>query len=157
DRALRDHPDLPGARERKRELDRFLVRDADRRLQRIETAALDGEARRRAVAAVADVACEAPCARLLERVDDVASLELGERTAVELHQIEMVGPETLEASLDALHERLWAPVRAPAGAVPALGEEMELASPGGDRLADQELAVVVALGGVDDVQAGVER
>src|SRR6267378_3037619 len=45
----------------------------------------------------------------------------------------------------------------PAGAVADLGEEMELAAPAAHRAADERLAVGVALGGVDHVQAGVER
>src|SRR4051794_21539538 len=39
----------------------------------------------------------------------------------------------------------------------ALGEQVELVAPPLDRPADQLLAAEVALGGVDDVQPGVER
>src|SRR5262249_62077461 len=49
------------------------------------------------------------------------------------------------------------PVRAPpAAGVPALGEQVELAPPRADRLADQAFALVVALGRVDHVEPRVE-
>ena len=48
-------------------------------------------------------------------------------------------------------------VAAGALGVAALGEEVEVPPPPGDGLADQLLGVAVALGGVDDVEAGVER
>src|SRR5919198_1137434 len=54
ERTFGDHAHPPSARSRDRELDRRLVRDTDRGLECIETAALDGVARRLAVAAVAD-------------------------------------------------------------------------------------------------------
>src|SRR5262249_11547660 len=109
------------------------------------------------VAAVADVAREAALARLLERGDDVAPAKLGQRAAVELDQVEMIGAEALQTALDALEERLRPPVGAPAGAVAALSEEVDSTPTAAHRLPDQDLAVVVALGGVDDVQAGIER
>ena len=91
-------------RQRQRQLERLLVRDADRGLERVETAALDRVARRLAVAAVADVPGPALLARPLERADRVALLKLGERAAVELDQIEVVGREPAQAPLDARQE-----------------------------------------------------
>src|SRR6185436_205711 len=120
--------------------------------------ALDGVARRRAVAAVADVAREAALARLLEGLDDLTLAERFERAAVELDEVDVVGRQALEAPLDARQQRSTPPVRArPAAGVAALGEQIELAAPRADRLADQDLAVVVALGRVDHVEPGVER
>ena len=71
----------------------------------------------------------------------------------------MVGREALQAPLDARAERSRPPVGArPAAGVPALGEEVDTSRRrAADRLADQLLAVVVALRGVDHVEAGVER
>src|SRR5262249_17353875 len=83
--------------------------------------------------------------------------KLGQRAAVELDQVEMIGAEALQTALDALEERLRPPVGAPAVAVAALGEEVEITPTAAHRLPDQDLAVVVALGGVDDGQAGIER
>src|SRR5262249_55511450 len=50
------------------------------------------------------------------------------------------------------------PVVTPAGAgVPALGEEVHLVPARAEGLADEDLAVLVALGGIDHVEAVVER
>ena len=135
-----------------------MVRDADRGLERVEAAALDRVARRRAVAAVADVPRPAPIARPLERGDGVAPPELVERAAVELDQVEVVGLEATQAPLDAGEQRRRAPVRAPpAASMAALGEEVELPPPGAERPPNEDLAVLVALGRVDHVQTGIQR
>src|SRR5262249_14147426 len=156
--ALGDHAYLPGDRHRQRALDGFLIGDAHRGLQRVEAPALDRVARRRTIAAVADVAREAALARLLQGLDDLALAERLERAAVELDEIDVAGRQALEASLDAGQQRTPPPVRArPAAGVAALAEQIELAAPRADRLADQDLAVVVALGRVDHVEPGVER
>src|SRR4029453_8037170 len=111
-----------------------------------------------AVAAVADVARPAALSRLLQRSDDIAAAELGQRAAVQLDQVEAIGAQALEAALDAAEQGLGSPVAAaPAAPVPALGEEEELVPASADGLADQLFAVLVALRRVDDVQAGVER
>jgi hypothetical protein len=145
-------------RQRQGEVERFLVRDAHRGLERVEVPALDRVARCLAVAAVADISRQAALARLRERSDDVALAELVPRAAVELDQVEVVGGEALEAPLDAGQERGGAPVPpAPAAAVAALGEEVELAAPRANGTADELFAVLVALGGVDHVEPGVER
>src|SRR5262249_40175280 len=100
-RALGDDTHLARAGQRKRELDRFLIRNADGRLQRVESAALDRVAGRRAVTTVPDRSGQAALACTLERLDGVALLELGERAAVELDQIHVIGEEALQAALDA--------------------------------------------------------
>src|SRR5204862_4297771 len=77
---------------------------------------------------------------------------------VQLHEVERVGAQPLEAALDGLEDGRRPPVvAAPAAGVADLGEEMELAAPAAHRAPDERLAVGVALGGVDHVQAGVER
>src|SRR5207253_70666 len=97
-------------------------------------------------------------ASLLQRLDGLALSKLGERAAVELDEIDVVGLEAAQAPLDAGQQRRTAPVGArPAAGVPTLREEPDVLPPGTDRLADQALAVVVALRGVDHVQTGVER
>src|SRR5438309_1501153 len=157
ERALGDNAHLARSRQGQGEVERFLVRDAHRGLQRVEAPALDGVARRLAVAAVADVSRQAALARPLESADDVALAQLFARAAVELDQVEVIGGQALDAPLDAGEERLGPPVSpAPAAAMAALGEEVELAAPRGDGAADELLAVLVALGGVDDVEPGVE-
>src|SRR5207244_2619743 len=119
---------------------------------------LDRIARRLAVAAVADVPREAPLTRLLERADRVTPPELGERAAVELDEVEVVGREAAQAALDAGEERGGPPVLArPAAGVAALGEQVALAPPPADGPADEGLAVLVALGRVNHVEAGVQR
>src|SRR4029453_4659828 len=82
-----------------------------------------------AVAAVADVARPAAPSRLLQRSDDIAAAELGQRAAVQLDQVEAIGAQALEAALHAAAHGL----------------------------AEQFFPVLVALRRVDDVQAGVER
>ena len=95
---------------------------------------------------------------VLQRRNDVALAQLGERAAVELDEVEVVGAQALAAALDAGQQRLRPPVgAAPAAGVTALGEQMDVAAAPADGLADQLLAVLVALGRVDDVEAGVER
>src|SRR5205807_2043154 len=78
--------------------------------------------------------------------------------AVQLDQIDVVGREAAQAALDAGQEWRAPPVGArPAAGVPALREQRDVPASGSERLADQALAVVVALRGVDHVQPGVER
>ena len=139
-------------------LDGFLVGDAHRGLQRVEGAAFDGIARRLPVAAIADVPRLAGRPRLLERLDDVALLKLGERAAMELDQVDVIGSEALQAPLDALPQRRRPPLAAPpALAVPALGEEVVVGPARADRASDQLLTVLVAFRRVDHVEPGVER
>jgi hypothetical protein len=77
---------------------------------------------------------------------------------VQLEQVDVVGAQSGEAAGDALLERGRAPVIPPgAFEVTAFGEEEILGSAIRDRLADERLGVAVALGGVDDVETGVER
>src|SRR5262249_38506366 len=157
-RALGDHAHLSGNRQRQGPVERVLVRDADRRLERVEAPALDGVARRLAVAAVADVAGEAALSRALERLDRFALLQHGERAAVELDEVDVLGRKPAQAALDAGQERRAPPGGPrPAAGVPALREQRDLAAAGAERLADEALAVVVALGRVDHAQPGVER
>src|SRR5262249_32313493 len=140
------------------QVDRLLVGDADRDLERVEAAALGRVAGRLAVTAVADVPRPAPLASLLEGGDGVAFPEVGQRAGVELDQVEVVGPEAAEAPLDAGEERGRSPVSAPpAAGVPALREEVDVPAPGAERPSDERLAVLVALGGVDRVEPRVER
>src|SRR5262249_3607612 len=83
---------------------------------------------------------------------------LSQRAAVELDEIDMIGGETAQAALDARQDRRAPPVGAgPAAGVPALREESNLPAARTDGLADQGLAVVVALRGIDHVQADIER
>src|SRR5439155_9783710 len=119
--------------------------------------ALDGVACGLAVAAVADVARPAALARALEGRDHVTLAQLGQRAAVELDEIDVIGGQALEAALDAGEQRGRAPVGAArAAAVTALGEQVVLAPAIADGAADQDLAVLVALRRVDHVEAGVE-
>ena len=77
---------------------------------------------------------------------------------MQLDQIEHVRAEPPEAPLDAREQRGRPPVGVSvAPSVPALGEEIELPAPAADRFADELLAVLVAFGGVDHVEAGVQR
>ena len=135
----------------------LLVGDAHGDLQGVEAAALDRPARRRAIAAVADVAGQPALPRRLQGGDGIALLQHALRARVQLHEVERVGAQALEAALDGLEDRPRPPVvAAPAGGVADLREEVELAPPSAHRASDQRLAVRVALGGVDHVQAGVE-
>ena len=62
-----------------------------------------------------------------------------------------------EAALDGVKQRLGPPVLlARALGMAALGEEIKVLPPAGDGLADQFLTLQIALGRVDDVQAGIE-
>src|SRR3989442_1428067 len=54
-------------------------------------------------------------------------------------------------------QRARGSVRATASWVAGFGEEIELPAPRAHRLADRRLAVLVTLGGVDDVEPGIER
>ena len=77
---------------------------------------------------------------------------------MEMDQIDPIGLQPLQAALDALEQRLGPPVgHARLFGMPALGEQMKFVAPPRHGLADQLLAVHVALGRVDHVQAGVER
>src|SRR5206468_8845017 len=155
--ALRDHSHVSGARQRQAAVDRVLIRDVDRRLQGIEASAFDGVAGGVAVATVADVARPAALARALQRLDGLALPELAERAAVKLDEVDVVGREAAQAALDAGQEGRAPPVGArPTAGVPALREQRDLPPAGPERLADQALAVVVALRRVEHVQPGVE-
>ncbi len=151
-------PDARASGQRQREINGFLIGDAHRGLESVEAAALDRIPRRPAVTAIADVARPAPLPRPLERLDHVALLELGQRAAMELDEVDVIGGEPFETPLDALEQRPGAPIATPpAIAVPALGEEVIFRPPAPDRPPDQLLAGVVALRRVDHVEAGVER
>ena len=69
---LRDHAHLFFPRQRKGQIDCFLVGNADGSLQGIERAAFHGEVGRATVPAVTDVSGIAPLARRLERVNHFA-------------------------------------------------------------------------------------
>jgi hypothetical protein len=73
ERPLGDDPEAAPPRERQSAVERLLVGDAQRDLQRVEASALDGVARGGAVAAVADVARHSPRTRHFERLDRVAA------------------------------------------------------------------------------------
>src|SRR5207244_9587654 len=109
------HLALHGQGQRERE--RLLLGDVDRGLERVEGPALDRVASGGAVAAVADEAGEPAVARGLERADRVAALEHVESAGVELDQVDVIGPQTLERALDAGQERR----RTPVGAAPPAG------------------------------------
>ena len=78
---------------------------------------------------------------------------------MQLHKIEPIGLESLQTALNAFQDRRFRPVRAAFYSVwmTALGEEIKFAAPFAHGLTDQLLAVVITLGGVDDVQSGIER
>src|SRR5436853_1393902 len=136
---------------------RRLIRDADRGLEGVEAPALDRVARRRAVSAVADVARLSPLAGPLQGLDDVTLAQLSLGAAVELDQVDVVGPEAAQTPLDALDQRARPPVRAPVlRGMTALREEVVLRAPPADGPADQGFAPRVALGRVDGVQPRIE-
>jgi hypothetical protein len=159
DRTLCDDAHLLVARERQRQLDAFLIRDVHRGLKRVETPALDGPARCARVTAVADVARLAGLFRRLERVDALAFLQFLERARVELDQVHHVGLQSFQTALDRTRESVLAPVRAAPslGPVTALREQEELLAPMSDRVRDLDFGLRIALGGIDDVQPGIER
>ena len=76
---------------RQKEIDSFLIGNADGGLQRVKVAAFDCIKRCLAVAAVTDVARVAALASALQRFDDVALAQLRLRTTVELQQIHVTG------------------------------------------------------------------
>src|SRR5207244_3705042 len=117
-------------------VERRLIRDADRGLEGVEAPALDLVARRRAVSAVADVARLSPLAGPLQGLDDVTLAQLSLGAAVELDQVDVVGPEAAQTPLDALGQRARPPVRAPVlRGMTALREEVVLRAPGRGRSA----------------------
>src|SRR5262245_25034351 len=77
---------------------------------------------------------------------------------MQLKHLDVVGAQAAQAAGDAALERDRTPVVA-AGAlvVAALGEEVDLAAPAAQRLADHGLGVAVTLGGIHDVEAGIDR
>src|SRR5438034_5282953 len=80
-----------------------------------------------------------------------------ERAAVELDEVDVVGGQAPQAALDAGEQWSPTPVGAsPAAGVATFGEQIKLVPSSADGLADQDLAVLVALGGVDRVQTSVE-
>ena len=91
-------------------------------------------------------------------LDHLAATQVLFRAGVQLEQIDVVGAQAAEAAGDALLQRGHAPVVATGALeVTALGEEVAVLASIGDCLTDQRLGVAVALRGVDDVEARVER
>ena len=76
-----------------------------------------------------------------------------------MHEIDSIGPEPAQAALDALVDGVGRPIRAALLAVwmADLRKKMEVLAAPTDGVADHFLAVAVALGGVNHIQAGVER
>jgi len=156
--SLDDHPDARLERRRQRQVQGLLVGHVDRGLQRVEAPALHRVAGGRSIAAVADEAGLPALARPLDHLDHLAAAQIVFRAGVKLEQIDVVGAQAREAPRDAPLERGDAPVVAPGALeVTTLGEQMDVRPSTGDRLTDEGLGVAVALRGVDDVEAGVER
>src|SRR5579863_4122460 len=109
DRTLRDDAQTALSRERQHARDRFLIRDADGNLQRIERAALERADRIVAVAAISDEASLARPLRILDRADDIALAQPDFRTAMQLEQVDMIGAQVLEALIDALRDEARVP------------------------------------------------
>src|SRR2546421_9768997 len=91
DRAFCDHAHFLFTRQWQRQIDRFLVGDADGSLQRIERTALNRKMCRATVPAVTDVAGVTALARSLESVDHFTFSQCRFRAAVQLDKIDSVG------------------------------------------------------------------
>lgn len=158
DGAFDDHADAVADAEGQEEVDGFLVGDVEGGLEGVEACGLDGEAGGGAIAGVADEAGFAGVAGFFDDGEDVALLELFEGAGMDLEEVEVVGLEALEGAVDLAFEHVGVPVGEIEGfaIVAALGEEEEVVAAVGEGVADEFLGAGIALGGVDDVAAGVE-
>jgi len=95
--------------------------------------------------------------RIVQSADHVALAQLLLRATVQLHQIDVIGAQPFETALDAHQQRCRPPI-ANAGIVgmPAFGEQVKVLAPASHGLSDQFLALEITLGGVDDIESGVE-
>ena len=99
-----------------------------------------------------------------QRLDEPASLALLDGGAVELHHLQAVAFEALQALLDAAVEVVAGPlvdgavdvVGLPALRAAALGGDVELAVPVGEGAAYAHLAAEVVAGSIDEVDACVD-
>src|SRR5208282_1585680 len=167
DRPLDDHAHPARGSLGQYELDRFLVRDVHGDLHGVERAAFDRIHRFIGVGAASDEARLPALASLVDYVDRAAVSQTRQRRAVELDYIDVVGAQVLETALDAPREHRGFPVRlritqgalgrGPKRRVATFGHQDNFGAPPGNRLADQRLAIGVALGRIDQFDAGVER
>src|SRR5277367_5434195 len=159
------HPARSGLRQHA--IDCFLVRDTHRNLQRVERAALDRVHRLIGVGAASDEARLSALARFVDHLDHPPVFERRHRRAMELHHIDVIGPEILETALDTPreHGRFPIVIRETRSArrscleprMPALGHQHNFAAPRANRLAHQRLAVGITLGGIDHIDPRIER
>ena len=76
---------------------------------------------------------------------------------MQLDQIQTIGAQSFQAPLDARQQRGRPPVLdARRVGMTALREQVEILAPVGRGLADQLLTLHVTLGGIDDVESGIE-
>ena len=89
----------------------------------------------------------------LERLNRFALLQDRFGTAVEVNEIDSIGPKSLQAALDALQDRGARPVRPALHSVgmTAFREKVKLFAAMADGLADKFFAVLIALGRVDNI------
>ena len=142
----------------KGEVDGLLVRDIDRRLQSVESAAVNRVSGIVTIAAVAD---KARLSRVLgpdQHVDNVALAKHFFAARVELEKVDKVGLKALKAAVDAFTEHLHVPIGlVEPRTVTALGEQMKLIASATYRAADLFLAIGIAFGGVNDVESRIKR
>ena len=138
-------------------VERFLIGEIDGCLQCIELSAFNGIQRCLAVAAVTDKAGVAALPSAFQGIDHGSLAKFGFRTAVELDEIQMICFQAFETALDASEQRLGTPIGiTPAAFVAAFCQEIKFVAPFPHCLADQLFAGRVTVGGVDNVNTGVD-
>ena len=102
-------------------------------------------------------------AHLLQGVDQAAGLALRDAGVVELHHVDAVAVQPLQADLQTAEQVVPRPLvrgRVQAGqgvGAAALGGQGELAVPAAERGADPTLGIDVVVRGVDEVDAGIQH
>src|SRR6266581_6208393 len=97
-------------RNRQKPLDSFLIGDVDRDLQRVKDPRAHGEESIIAIAAVTDKTGESAITRVLQSPDYVTLPQRHRLAAMELHNVKIVGPQTLETALNTLPDQRGRPI-----------------------------------------------
>jgi lysophospholipase L1-like esterase len=155
---LRDDADVALDRERKRERDRFLIRDVDRRLQRVEHVEIQRDPRVFAISAITDEPRLSGALRLEQALDRVSAPQRLRRTAMKLKHVYMIGPKRSETLLDVPQDPIARPI-APREACcrAALREEDDFSATCAERAPERLLAPEIGRRGIEHVHAEIDR
>src|SRR5260370_22909992 len=157
-RTLRDdpHTSFPGPGNGM--IDGLLIRNIHRNLQDIKGSTGHGVEGSPAITAIANITGLASITRSLQHLDDLTLAQKIPRTAMELYEVKMICPESLQTALYIMLEQSGAPIRQIKPCrMAAFGEKVVVTATIPDCLSNQFFASPIAFCGINDVHPGIKR